>query len=98
MQSYYSLYGSRIVLLLEDEVAEAYNRAVDSFFEAQKEHRKVMGRKWNPDTDPLLIAYNKKDLEAYEEIGYLVRLMCKINGGGLSLTEEDTPSDYLIKL
>ena len=98
MQSYYSLYGSRIVLLLEDEVAEAYNRAVDSFYEAQNQHRKVTGIKWNSDTEPLLVAYKKRDVDAHDKIGALVQLMSKINGGGLALTEEDTPSDYLIKL
>lgn len=98
MQSYYSLYGSQIVLLLEDEIAEAYNRAVDSFYEAQKQHQMVTGKKWNPKTEPLLIAYDKKEVAAHDAIGELVRLMCKINGGGLDLPEEDTPSDYLVKL
>jgi hypothetical protein len=98
-QSAYSYYGSRIHLVLEDDVARDYNRAVDAWYEAQSFHEKIYGRKWDPVKEPYLrIAMSDKEKKAYDDIGKIINLLVKINGGGLDIPEEEITSDYLVKL
>lgn len=96
-QSYYSFYGSRLHLILEDEIAEAYNRVAAEFIEAQVRHEQIRGVKWNPD-EPLLMKTNDKDQEAYKKVGDVIRLLCEINGSGLDIPEEECTHDGLVKL
>ncbi len=98
MQSAYSMYGSRLHLVLEDEVADAYNRCVDAFLEAQEVHKERTGIRWNPKTEPIWINWNEEDQQIYEKIGNIINLLAEVNGGGLDIPEEEITSDYLVKL
>jgi hypothetical protein len=98
MQSAYSWCGSRLHLVLEDEVADAYNRFQDAFFEAQKKHRETHGAQWDPVNEPLLIDYEDRDKEIWDKIGSIINLLVEVNGGGLNIPEEEMTSDYLVKL
>lgn len=97
MQSIYSFYGSRLHLILEDDVAEAYNRAAQAFYDAQINHKERTGTKWTPD-EPLLMVTNDADQKAYDDVGRVINLLVEINGGGLEIYEEEMTSDYLVKL
>lgn len=97
-QSVYSYYGSRLHLYLEDEIAEGYNRFMDSWYKAQQLHRELHEREWDPKTEPLLIDYESKDKKAYDDVGRIINLLVEINGGGLEIPEEETTEDYLVKV
>lgn len=99
MQSAYSWMGSRIHLVLEDEVAEAYNRAQDKFGEAQKRHQKIHGHEWGYKHEALEIDWEPAEQKAFNDIASVINLLVEINGeGGLDIPEEEITSDYLIKL
>jgi len=98
MQSYYSYMGSPLHLILEDELAEAFNRRLKQFFDAQIQHLETHGRKWDPETEPLLMAKDDEAQEAYDKVGRVINLLVEINGGGLHIPEEQLPDDYLVKL
>lgn len=98
MQSYYSYYGSRLHLILEDEIADGFNRFLKSFYQAQSRHNEVHGQRWDPDNEALSIRTNDKDKAAYDAVGEVIKLLVKINGGGLDIPEEELTSDYLVKL
>lgn len=96
-QSAYSWMGTRIHLVLDDDVAALYNQAQDCFLEAQINHRKVHGSKWNPD-QPLEIAAPKGAFEAWNQIASIINLISKVNGGTLDIPGSEVTSNYLIKL
>lgn len=98
MQSAYSWCGSRIHLVLKDEVADAYNRFQKAFFDAQTKHRETHGTQWDPMNEPLLIDYEENDKEIWDKIGNIINLMVEVNGGGLDIPEEEMTDDYLVKL
>jgi hypothetical protein len=98
MQSAYSWYGSRIHLVLEDEVADAYNRFLKAWYDAQVKHKEVHGKQWDPVDEPLLINYNDRDKEVYDALGNIINKLVELNGGGLEIPEEEMTSDYLVKL
>lgn len=97
MQSYYAYYGSKLVLWLEDSVAESYNRAVDAFLEAQQHFLDRMGHQWNPN-HPLEIDINNVDVQAFNNVAGIINALSVANGGGLDIPEEDITSDHLIKV
>jgi hypothetical protein len=97
-QHVYSFLGSKLHLVLEDEVAESYNRAVDAFLDAQVEHEKTHGRKWDPVNEPLLMEINDRDKEVHNQIGDLINFMVKINGGGLDIPEEECTDDHFVRI
>lgn len=97
MQSAYSFYGSRLHLILEDDVAEGYNRNAKAFYDAQINHKERTGTKWNP-LEPLWMVTNDADQKAYDDVARLMNLLIEINGGSLEITEEEMTSDYLVKL
>jgi hypothetical protein len=97
MQSTYSFMGSKLHLILEDEVAEGYNRMQDAWFAAQRKHKEVHGVQWDPLT-PLLIEFDDADKAAWDAIGSLINLLVEVNGGGIDMPEEEMTSDYLVKL
>lgn len=96
-QSVYSFLGSPLHLVLEDEIAERYNRFVDSFLDAQQKHRERTGRKWDPN-ESLLMDVAKGDNEAYSQVGRIINLLVEVNGGGLEISEEQVTSDFLEKV
>lgn len=97
-QSIYSYYGSRLHLILEDRVAEGYNRFLESWYTAQNLHLQKHEKPWDPDKEPLLINYKKEDKEAYDNIGRVITLLIEINGCGLELSEEECSDDFLVKV
>jgi hypothetical protein len=97
MQSAYSFMGSRLHLVLEDDVADAFNRMQDAWFDAQKNHKEKIGTEWNP-AEPLLIDCAREDTDVWNKIGSLINLLIEINGGSLHIPEEEMTSDYLVKL
>lgn len=97
MQSYYSFYGSRLHLILEDDIAAAYNRRLEQFIDAQVRFEETHGRKWDS-SEPLLMAKDDEAQRAHDEVGRLINLLVEINGGGLEIPEEEMPFDGLMKL
>lgn len=98
MQSYYAFYGSPLHLLLEDDLATAYNRRVEQFMDAQKRYKEEHGIPWTPD-HPLLMQVDEEAQNAFNKVGRVINLLGEINGGGLEMPEEDMPSDTpLVKL
>ncbi len=97
MQSAYSWMGSRLHLVLEDDVADTWNQAQDAFFAAQKRHEAVHGTKWTGD-EPLEIYWSNDSAEIWNKIADLINLLIEMNGGELDILEEEITSDYLIKL
>lgn len=96
MQSYYSVYGTPIHLLMDDEFAANYNRAQDAFAEAQKKHKNTTGRNWRGEN--LWIDWTDAEQKAFNEFADLLNLLIKMNGGALDLKEEDLHSTHLEKL
>lgn len=96
MQSYYSVYGTRLHLLLEDEFAANYNRAQDAFAEAQKAHKDTTGQNWQG--EQMWIYWTDAEQNAFNKFADLLNLLIEVNGGSLELKEEDLTSMHLIKL
>lgn len=96
-QSVYSYMGSPLHLVLEDELAEGFNRFVDAFIQAQEDHKERTGQKWEPN-EPLLMDVQDGDHDAYDKVGRVINLLVEINGGGLHITEEQITSDHLEKI
>jgi hypothetical protein len=87
MQHTYSLYGSPLHLILEEKVADGYNRVHLGFIEAQKNFKEEYGIQWTPDL-PIEIKASAEDLKAYDDIAKLLNLLIEINGGSLDISEE----------
>ncbi|MET0786025.1 MAG: hypothetical protein ABWY25_04915 [Paenisporosarcina sp.] len=98
MQFAYSWMGTRIHLVLEEEVADAYNRAQDAWYAAQRDHREYHEREWNPRTEPIVIDWSDAERNAFNDVGHIINLLSKLNGGGFDIPEEEITSDYLVKL
>lgn len=96
-QSMYSFCGSQLHLMLDDAIVEGYNRFVDAFLDAQIQHEKRHGHKWQYDED-LLIKTRKSDRLAYHAVGDVINHMIAVNGGSLHIREEDCTSEHLEKL
>jgi len=94
MQHTYSYFGSPLHLVLEDEIAEGFNRFHDAFIAAQLKFKEEYGVRWTPDL-PLYIITNDKDQEAYHNVGRVINLLAEINGGGIAISEEECTSDHL---
>ncbi len=98
MQSIYAYYGSRLHLILEDELADNYNKFLKAFYQAQTRHLMKHGREWDPDNEPLSMKCKPEWKKAYDDVGRVIKLLVEINGQGLELSEEETWSDYLEKV
>ena len=96
MQSYYSVYGTRIHLLIDDEFAANYNRAQDAFAEAQKNYMILRQKAWNG--EELWINWTDAEQNAFNEFAKLMNTMIKMNGGSLDIKQEDMTSNHLEKL
>lgn len=97
MQSTYSVYGTDVHLILDDEFAENYNNAQHEFFDAQKVHMEKVGSAWTG-TEPLYIKWSEEQRKAFDDFAVLMNHMVELNGGSLNITEESMTSDYLVKL
>jgi hypothetical protein len=98
-QSYYSWCGTRVHLILDDEVATAYNKVQDAFKDAQLKFKAEYGTPWDPTTQPLYMEnVTDEELEHRDKVAKLINLLIEVNGGGLDITEEELTSEYLVKL
>jgi hypothetical protein len=90
--------GSKMHLMLDDDLVRNYNRSQHAFAEAQREHKKTTGENWKPE-EPLLIKWSQVEFEAQEKIAELINLIIQINGGVLDISEEDCPhAPYFVKV
>jgi hypothetical protein len=97
MQHTYSFCGSPLHLVLEDKIAEGYNRFTDAFLAGQKKFKEENGTNWTPD-QPLWLEFQPEDKEAYDKVGRIINLLAEINGGAIEITEEQCTSDHLIRV
>ena len=97
-QSAYSWCGTRLHLILKDDIAAAYNRAQDAFQAAQRNHVAIHGTKWDPLNEPILMDWTKEEMKAWEDVAKIVNLISEVNGGGIDIPEEEMTTDHLIKL
>ncbi len=97
MQHTYSYCGSPLHLVLEDDIAEGYNRITDAFIAGQIRFKEIFGRPWTP-TDSLPMECSEKDMEGYDAVGRIINLLAEINGGGIDIPEEQCTSDHLIRV
>jgi len=63
-------YGedSPLKIELSDKVAARYNEAVEEYLKAHRRFLQKFGRKWNQDTDPVIVKWNKKHQKAWGEV------------------------------
>lgn len=97
-KSNYSFQGSRVVLRMEDRLAEAYNRAVDNWFQAQKDFEKKHGRKATSSdlmNGAVQIRSSREEFEAWNKVANFMNAQY---ARGLVLNIDECPSDYLVKL
>jgi hypothetical protein len=97
MQHTYSYHGSSLHLVLEDKIAEGYNRITDAFLAAQKLFKEEYGVNWTPDI-PLEMVFEQEDMDSYNKVGRIINLLVEINGGGIDITEEQMTSDHLVRV
>lgn len=98
-QSVYSFYGSRLHLYLDDELAAAYNRAAEAFYQAQHLHHQFHETPWNPsESESLEIDVTPEEVDAWNKVGKVINLLSEINEGGLQIPEEEITDDYLVKV
>ena len=93
MQSIWSFYGSKLHLVLDDEVAERYNRVSVAFANAD-----TSALQDNPENYIWLSGVDSKDMEAWNAIADLINKLIEINGGSLDIPEEDMPYNCLVKV
>lgn len=93
MQSTYSFYGSQLHLILEDEVAERYNRVSEAL--ANVDAKAIQA---NPDNQFWLSGIDGADMAAWNAIAELINKLIEINGGSLDIPEEEMPYNHLVKL
>lgn len=97
MQHTYSLWGSPLHLVLEEEVAGGYNKVADEFSEGQRRFKEKYGVNWTPD-DRLEMNVTQEDLKHYHALVDLINQLIEINGGGLDIPEEVCIHNGLVKL
>jgi hypothetical protein len=97
MQNVYSWMGSRLHLVLEDEVADAYNRAQDAFMEAQRNYKATTGKDWTG-AEPMWMNWTDQEQTAWNSIAGIINNLVKLNGGALDIKEDELTSEYLVKI
>jgi len=90
------MFGSPMVILLEEHVADGYNHFVEAFLKAQTDYKEKHGTEWDPSTS-ILIDVSEQDQRHYNEVAGLMNMLIDINQGALNITEEDIKSDFLIR-
>lgn len=93
----YSWMGSPLHLVLEEDLANAYNRAQEAFSEAQRRYKFRNGTEWTG-LEPLLMNWTPEEQKAWNDIAGLINLLIEINGGGLDIPEEQCTTDFFVKL
>lgn len=94
----YSYMGSKVLIKVDDIVADNYNRAMDEWFAAQERFEIDNGRKITQEEiidGKLQLRLTPAEFASYNAIA---DFMNKQIEKGLILTEEDCPSDKLIKV
>jgi len=89
--------GTRLHLVIDDDVATAYNQAQDAFFEAQKHHKKTTGQDWTG-REPLSIDWTPEQQRVWNAMADVINKLVELNGGGIDIPQEECTSDYLVKL
>jgi hypothetical protein len=89
--------GTRIHLVLEDEIADAYNTAQDAFKQAQLDYKATTGSDWTG-TEAMWINWTDEQQNVWNTVAGIINDMIKLNGGSLDIKEEELTSDYLVKL
>lgn len=99
MQSVYSVFGTKLHLVLEDSFAEAYNRAAQAFLDSQEKHRERTGKEWTP-VDSIEMFWTEEEQAAWNKFAAFINGYIEFVGGSVDLgyNEEPYPSDRLIKL
>lgn len=97
MQYMYSYFGSRLHLLLDEEVANTWNRAQQKFFDAQTNHKERTGRDWTQN-ETLAIDWTKEEATVWNGFSEFMNHYIAFAGGHLEIREEDMTEDFLIKV
>jgi hypothetical protein len=96
-QSVYSWMGTPLHLVLVDDFADAYNRALDAFLKAQHDYEARYGQKWTGRED-IVIDWTDEEMSAFNGIGEIINTIVKVQGEGIDIPEDQVTSDYLVKL
>lgn len=96
-QSVYSWMGTDIHLVLEDDVADNFNRAQDAFMEAQKNFKTTTGKNWTG-TEALWMNWTMDEQRAWNGIAAIINQLADLNHGSIEIMEEDMTTTYLVKL
>lgn len=97
MQSLYSVYGTKLHFILDDEFATNYNRAQDALFVAQRMYQETTGQQWTG-VEQIVVDWTNEEMSAFNKFAELMNKLIEVNGGSLDMREEDMLSDYLVKL
>lgn len=97
MQSLYSVYGTKLHLILDDEFATNYNRAQDAFSTAQSMYQETTGQQWTG-AEMITIDWTNEERSAFNGFADLINKLIELNGGAIDIREEDMQSGYLVKL
>jgi len=94
MQSVYSVYGSKLHLILPDDFAEAYNRAHEKFMKANP-----VSVDLSKSTVLVSVDMTQEERDAFNKFAALLNHLIEVNGGAMAyMTEKDCLSDFLVKV
>ena len=79
-QSAYSWCGTRLHFVLEDDFADAHNRAQDAFHKAQIDFKDIIGRPWWPG-ERIEMDWTDEEMNAFNKVADVINLLIEINGG-----------------
>lgn len=79
---------------LTDEFAEAYNRAIKAFFEAQIKFKEDYGFPWKPEL-PIHIKCSEDDMATFNSFAHILKEA--LSRYGKPVHEDELTDDYLIK-
>lgn len=96
-QSTYAYLGSRLHLVLDDDLAHNYNNAMTRYINAQSNYEVIHGTPWDP-TEPLGLSWTEDELHAWDKVARLINLLIEINGGTLEIMPEECTSNMLVQL
>lgn len=82
-QPMYSWYGTPLHIPCSERMADAYNRRLEQFQEAQKEYYDRTGKRWDGRA-PLMMQKDVEASEAYNKIGKIINLLVDLCGGSIT--------------
>lgn len=94
----YSYMGSKVILAIPEHLAIAYNQAIEEWFKAQKRFEEKYGRKVTSKEifeGKLELSLTEVQFAAFNGVS---ETMNHLYDTGLTLTEADCPSDFLIEV